>query len=259
VLGLPKDRFSIYEDKNQEAISHFSTEDTPISMGVIFDSSASMSQKLALTREAIVRFLLSSNPQDEFFHVAVNTRPKLRAHFTSSVEEIQNEISKASPKGETSLLDAVYFSLGHMRKAKNERKGLLIVSDGQDNHSRYTTNEVLSLVREAGVQVYAMGIADRVLLKGTPAAKADRMGMQLLASITDVTGGRVFRIRNLTMMGYTGAKLATELRNQYLIAYRPNHLVRDGGWRRIKVRVNPPQSSRGLSVYAKAGYYAPAE
>lgn len=253
VLGLGKENFGVFEGRKQQAISHFSTEDAPISLGVVFDTSSSMTQKFELAREAMVRFLLSSNPQDEFFLVAANKRPELLIDFTSSVEEVQSDLSKATPSGTTALLDAVYLSLSQMKRAGYEKKVLLIVSDGKDNHSRYSTNEVLSLVREAGVQIYAMGILD-----GLPKSKANRMGLQLLATMTDVTGGRTFPIRGSKAIGEAAARLATELRSQYLIAYRPNNLLHDGRWRRIKVRVVPPQNSPRLRVYAKTGYYAPA-
>lgn len=254
VLGLGKESFGVYEGRNQQVISHFSTQDAPISLGVIFDTSSSMTQEFELTREAIGRFLRSSSPQDEFFLLAANKRPGLLVDFTSSVEEVQSEVAKAKPSGTTALLDAVYMSLNQMKKAKYERKVLLIVSDGKDNHSRFTTREVLSLVKEAGVQIYAIGILD-----GIPKSKANRMGLQLLATITDVTGGRTFPIRNPKGIQVAAVKLATELRNQYLIAYRPSDLVHDGRWRKISVRVAPPKNSRRLRVYAKTGYYAPAQ
>lgn len=253
VHGLGKECFGVYEGRDQQLISHFSTQDAPISLGMIFDTSSSMTQEFELSRDAIVRFLRSSNPQDEFFLVAANKRPNLLVDFTRSVEEVQSEISKAKPSGTTALLDAIYMSLNQMKKAKYERKVLLIVSDGKDNHSRYNTNEVLSLVKEAGVQIYAIGILD-----GIPRSKTNRMGMHPLAALTDVTGGRTFPIRNPKGIQDAAVKLAIELRNQYLIAYRPSDLVHDGRWRKIGVRVTPPKNSRRLRVYAKSGYYAHA-
>jgi Ca-activated chloride channel homolog len=131
---------------------------------------------------------------------------------------------------------------------------LLVVSDGGDNHSRYSIKEVWSLLREAGVQIYAMGIFDEA-----PRTKAERMGPDLLASATSITGGRTFPIHNLKKIGDAAAELSVELRNQYLVAYRPNNLAHDGKWHKITVRVTLPQNAPRLRVYAKAGYYAPAQ
>ena len=192
--------------------------------------------------------------QDEFFLVGFNDRPDLLVDSTSSVEEIQGEIAKVKPDGTTALLDALYLALDRMKKARNERKVLLVVSDGGDNHSRYTLKEVWSVVREAGVQIYAMGIFDH-----SPRTKAERKGPDLLTDTTGITGGKTFPIHNLRRIGDAAAELAIELRNQYLIAYRPSNLAHDGKWHKITVRVTPPQNSSRLRVYAKAGYYAPVQ
>ena len=160
---------------------------------------------------------------------------------------------KVKPDGTTALLDALYLGLDRMKKARNERKVLLVVSDGADNHSRYTIKELWSALREAGVQIYAMGIFDEA-----PRTK-ERMGPDLLAVATGITGGRTFPIHNLKRIGDAAAELSIELRNQYLVAYRPNNLSHDGKWHKITVRVTPPRNSSRLRVYAKAGYYAPAQ
>ena len=254
VIGLDKDAFSVYDGRDLQVIRHFSTEDAPISLGVIFDSSSSMYGKIERAREAIIQFLRSSNPQDEFFLIEFGDRPELLVDFTSSVDEIQSEISKVTPDGATALLDAVYFGMARMKKARNERKALLIVSDGAENHSRYGVKEVWSVAKEAGIQIYAMGIFDQA-----PRTRADREGPELLGVLTSITGGRTIPVRNLKKIGDVADKLAVELRNQYLIAYRPSDLAHDGKWHGISVRVTPPLNSSRLRVYAKRGYYAPAE
>ena len=202
----------------------------------------------------MVQFLRGSNPEDEFFVIGFNDRPELLVDFTSSVEEVQGAIMKVQPDGTTALLDALYLGLDRIKKAHNERKILLVVSDGGDNYSRYTIKEVWPLLREAGVQVYAMGIFD-----DAPRTKAERMGPDLLASATSITGGRTFPIHNLKKIGDAAAELSIELRNKYLVAYRPHNLAHDGKWHKITLRVTPPQNSPRLRVYAKAGYYAPAQ
>ncbi len=249
LLGLQKDSFNVFDQGKQEVIRNLSSEDAPISLGIIFDESSSMWGKIDRSREAVVQFLRSANPEDEFILVGFNDRPELLIDFTGSVEEIQEEISKARPDGTTALLDALYLGLDR-KKARNERKVLLIVSDGGDNHSRYTIKEVWSVVEEAGVKIYAMGIFDEA-----PRTKAERAGRNLLGAVTSITGGRTFPIYSLKKIGDAAAELSIELRNQYLVAYRPNNLAHDGKWHKITVRVTPPQKSPRLRVYAKAGYY----
>lgn len=179
VIGLEKDNFSVFDHQERQVIRHLSNEDAPISLGIIFDTSSSMYGKLERSSEAVVQFLRTANPDDEFFLIGFADRPELLVDFTSSVEDIQGGISKLSPDGRTSLLDAVYLGLDTMRRARNERKVLLIVSDGGENHSRYNIKEVWSVVKEAGVQIYAMGIFD-----DAPRTNAERRGPDLLPSCT---------------------------------------------------------------------------
>lgn len=254
LMGLEKSNFKILDENERQTISHFSTEDAPISLGIIFDISSSMYGKIERSREAIVQFLRSSNPADEFFLVGFNDRPELLVDFTSSVDEIQRNISEAKPDGTTALLDAIYLGLDRMKRAHSARRALLIVSDGGDNHSRYTMKDLRSALLEGEVQVYAMGIFDEA-----PRTKAERMGPDLLGAVTGVTGGRTFPIRNLKKIGNAVDELALYLRNQYVIAYRPSNRAHNGRWHKVSVRVKAPQGGSRLHVYAKAGYYAPSK
>lgn len=192
VIGLERGNFNVFDGRKPQVIRHLSNENSPISLGVIFDSSSSMYGKLERSCEAVVQFLRTANLDDEFFLIGFADRPELLVDFTSSVEDIQNGISKVSPNGRTALLDAVYLGLDTMRQARNERKVLLLVSDGGENHSRYNIKEVWSVVKEAGVQIYAMGIFDEA-----PRTNAERWGPDLLSGISNVTGGRVFPIHSL--------------------------------------------------------------
>jgi len=254
VIGLERDNFSVFDGQERQVIRNLSNEDAPISLGIIFDTSSSMYGKVERSSQAVVQFLRTANPSDEFFLIGFADRPELLVDFTSSAEDIQDGISRVTPEGRTALLDAVYLGLDTMRRARNERKVLLIVSDGGENHSRYNIREVWPVVKEARVQIYAMDILDE-----TPRTNAERWGPDLLRAISNVTGGRVFPIHSLKKIGAATSELAIELRNQYVIAYRPSDLVHDGKWHRISVRVTPPQNIPELRVYAKRGYYAPAE
>lgn len=192
VTGLQKSNFNIYDQRNPEVIRNFSTEDAPISLGIIFDASSSMHEKIDRSREAVIQLLRRSNPQDEFFLIGFNDSPRLLVDFTNSIEEVQEAIAKTQADGRTALLDALYLGLEQLKKARYERKALIIVSDGGDNHSRYTTREVWSVLTEADVQIYAMGLFDEA-----PRTKAERRGADLLASTTSVTGGLMIPIHNL--------------------------------------------------------------
>ncbi len=254
VTGLEKENFALTDNGKPQEIRHFSSEDAPISLGVIFDISGSMSDKIDKSRQAVVEFFRTANPQDEFFLITFSEKPEVLVDYTSSVEDIQDKLVYAVPKGRTALLDAIYLGMSRMRKAHYERKALLIISDGGDNHSRYTEGEIKSMVREADVQIYAIGLFDTYFK--TP---EEREGPALLTDVTEVTGGRTFTINSPNELADVATKIGIELRNQYVLGYRPNGPVQDGKWRKIKVRLNPPKGLPPLHVYAKTGYYAPSE
>ena len=180
VTGLEKENFQLFEGSSAQEIRSFSSEDAPVSLGVIFDSSGSMSSKMDRAKEAVIEFFKTANPQDEFFMITFNDEPDEVTDFTSSVDDIQNRLVFAVPRRRTALLDAIYMGISKMRQAKYPKKALLIISDGGDNHSRYTENEIKSLVKEADVMIYAIGIYDRY-----SSAIAERLGPQLLSDITE--------------------------------------------------------------------------
>jgi Ca-activated chloride channel family protein len=254
VTGLEKENFQLTDNGKQQEIRHFSSEDAPVSLGVIFDVSGSMSDKIDKSRDAVVEFFRTANPEDEFFLITFSDKPELLADFTQSVEDIQGKLVYAVPKGRTALLDAIYLGMNRMQKAKHQKKALLIISDGGDNHSRYTENEIRSMVKEADVQIYGIGLFDRDFKTAE-----EREGPALLSEITEVTGGRTFTIDNPNELADVATKIGIELRNQYVLGYRPTNPARDGKWRKIKVKLIPPKGLPPLHVYAKTGYYAPTE
>jgi Ca-activated chloride channel homolog len=254
VTGLDKENFAIMEGNERQQVRHFSSEDAPISLGVIFDMSGSMSDKIEKARAAVIEFFKTANPMDEFFMITFNDRPQLRADFTKSVEDVQGKLVYTVPQGTTALLDAIYMGISKMKDAHNAKKALLIISDGGDNHSRYTENEIKSMVKEADVQIYAIGI-----FSPNPAQPEEIAGPALLGEITNVTGGRLFTISNPNELADVATKIGIELRNQYVLGYRPSNKARDGRWRKIKVKLIPPKGLPHLNVYAKTGYYAPSQ
>src|SRR5205085_5217510 len=236
VTGLDRSNFQVFEADHVEQIQSFSNEDAPISLGVIFDESGSMSDKIQKARDAVVEFFKTANPQDEFFMITFADNPQLLSGFTTSVEEIQNQLIYTIPKGRTALLDAIYLGMDKMRDAKNQKKALLIISDGGDNRSRYTSAEIKSRVREADVEIYAIGIYD-----GMGRTPEEANGPAMLTDIAEVTGGRAFSIDNANELADVASKIGVELRNQYVLGYRPSNKTRDGKWRKIKVKLLPPK------------------
>jgi Ca-activated chloride channel homolog len=254
VTGLEKDDFQVYENNGEQKIASFACEDAPVSIGIIFDLSGSMSSKLIRAKDAILQFIKTANPQDEFFVIGFNDRPELIEDFTSSVEDIQARLATVHAGHRTALLDAIYYGVAKMKDARHERKALLVVSDGGDNRSRYTEGEVRAQVRESDVEIYSIGIFDPYA--PTP---EERTGPQLLEDLSDSTGGRLFRVDDVDEMSDIAEKISTELRNQYVIGYKPKDMNRDGKWRKVKVKVNPPPGLPPLTVYARTGYYAPLQ
>jgi len=254
VTGLEKDNFFVYEDNHLQTITSFSTEDAPVSIGIIFDMSGSMADKIIRARDSILEFMKTSNPQDEYFVIGFNDRPELIEDFTSSTDKIEARLANVKAGHRTALLDAIYYGLDLMKQAKYPRKALLVVSDGGDNRSRYTEGEVRSEVREAGVQIYSIGIFDP-----EAATTEERLGPLLLNDISDETGGRLFKVDDLSEMGDVAAKISAELRNEYVLGYAPTDAKHDGKWRKVKVKLVPPPGLPALTVHARNGYYAPLQ
>jgi Ca-activated chloride channel family protein len=257
VTGLDKENFKLSEDKIEQEITQFSSEDAPLSVGVVFDTSGSMGAKLSKSRQAVAQFMRTANPQDEFFLIQFNDRPELMVPFTAETEEIQNRLTFIQSKGRTALLDGVYMAMNQMKKAHNPRKAILIISDGGDNSSRYTEGEVKNAVREADVQIYAIGIFEPMASRGrTP---EELSGPALLGEITEQTGGRHFAVDNLAELPDVAAKIGIELRNEYVLGYSPKNAARDGKYRHVQVKLVKTTGLPQLKAIFRTGYYAPTQ
>jgi Ca-activated chloride channel homolog len=208
VTGLEKEKFRVFEDGRERGVTTFSGEDLPISIGIIFDTSGSMSDKIDRARQAALQFLKTANPRDEFFMVSFNDRAELTGGFTSSVDELQNRMKFTAAKGQTALLDAIYLGLSQMRRANNAKRALLVISDGGDNHSRYNEKDIHNFLQEADCQLYVMGVFD---INDMQRTDEERYGPTLLSELAEMTGGRLFTVDDLPDIA---AKMGTELRNQ---------------------------------------------
>jgi len=257
VTGLDQDVFEIFEDKVKQKIVSFGSEDAPLAMGIVFDTSGSMGPKLEKSRQAVSELLKTANPEDEGFLVVFNDRPELVTPLTHNVEEIQNRLTFTQSKGRTALLDGVLLALRTMKKAKNPRKALVVISDGGDNSSRYTESELKAFVKEADVQIYAIGIYEPMSSRGR--SPEELAGPGLLTDISEPTGGRHFVVENLNELPDVAAKIGIELRNQYVLGYSPSNGARDGKYRKVKVGLIQPRGLPQLHAFWRTGYYAPTQ
>src|SRR5947209_17177163 len=254
VTGLNRDNFEVFEGAKPQRIQHFSSEDVPVSVGIILDVSGSMADKLERVREAVNQLCEVSNPQDEYFMMTFADEPRLTVDFTTNPEDLKKELVFTQPKGRTSLLDAIHLALRKLKNAKYGRRALLVISDGGDNHSRYGEREIKGLAKESDVMIYSIGVFDRYV--PTP---EELRGPALLGDIADPTGGRAFTVDNPNIMPSIARHIGMELRTQYVLAYRPQETPHKGKWRKIRVRLRLPRKFAFLQAHAKTGYYASAD
>lgn len=253
ITGLAPGAFRVFDDKTEQRVVQFAREDAPLSVGIVFDLSGSMKDKLAKSREALVEFLRGANPEDEFCLVEFSNRARLTVPFTSDGGEVVDRLRHAEPHGRTALLDAVYVAMGAMKHARYARRALLILSDGGDNDSRYTQAEMLRRVREADLWIYAMGIYDRSTAMLPEEARPAR---ELLEALAEESGGRHYAVESVGELPAVAAQIGLELRNQYVLGYRPGDDRRDGKYHRVQVKV---VAGRRLTVSWRPGYYGTME
>ena len=255
VTGLEQQDFQVFEDKIAQTVAYFSAEEAPVSVALVLDFSGSMASAFGKLQQAVAEFLKSANPLDEFCLIEFRDRPEMSMGFTSAPGAIQNRVALTKPEGNTALLDAVYLGLRHMRKARNARKILLIVSDGGDNHSRFRAREVENLARESDVEIYAIGMGSSSVR--TVGDLWD--GPALLNELADEAGGRCYDIDDPRGLPAVADKIGRELRHQYVLGYVPQNRQRDGRYRRIQVKIARAPGQPRLTAYWKRGYYAPAD
>ena len=248
VTGLEKEHFKIYEDNVEQTIAYFNQEAAPISVGIIFDVSGSMkdNNNIRKAKSAITRFLQSGNPEDDYFLITFNQKTTLAHAFTDESSSVQNEVAFQKPGGRTALYDAVYMGLDQIARGRNDKKALILITDGEDNSSRYSPSEVRDFVKETDVQIYAIGEEGNL-----------GYGRSQIRNIVSLTGGRAFFPNSFNELDYYIDLIHAELRNQYVLGYEPTNKAHDGKWRRIRVKLDAPQGLPKLSVHAKEGYYAP--
>jgi len=250
ITGLGKDHFEIYDDKVKQQIAHFTDEDAPVSLGIVYDVSGSMRERINRSIRALRRFIETSNNDDDFFLIAFNDRAKLIQDFTASGDSVLGDLMFANPHGSTALYDAAYIAVEKVQQGRHSKRALLIISDGQDNNSRYTYKELRNIVKEADVQIYAIGITD-------PANDSlAGFGRSVLEEITRMTGGRAFfpNDYNEPELVEICTRIALELRHQYSIGFYPTDIASEAKWHKVQVKINPPRGLGRLSLLYREGY-----
>lgn len=253
VSGLGKNAFSIFDGKLPQEISHFSDEDAPVSVGILFDVSGSMSgDKVRRARDALSHFVQTSHDRDEYFLIGFNSRAQLLMDRTRDAQAVLDKLTFVQTKNNTALYDACYLGVERVQRGAHPKRALLLISDGQDNNSRYTFNELRRVLKESDVVLYAIGI-----LGGSDAGSALGMeGQGIMDELAGVSGGKAFYPNSAAEMDDIFEQIALELRHQYSIGYRPANFVSDGKWHKIKVTISPPRGLPRLFPRYKEGYYA---
>lgn len=250
VNGLSRQHFTITEDGIPQQIRSFAEEDVPVSIGIVFDLSGSMKSNLDAAKMSLRALLKDANPLDEAFLSTVSTRPGTTSAFTQDLDGIVNRIAFADADGDTALIDTILGALNTMRKAHNARRALLVLSDGMDNHSRATSQELLARVAETDTQIYTISLNCAPAARKPVELQEETRGLLLLDALAAKTGGFSVVVRNAAETESAASRVRRALRNQYNIGYCPLGPAPSGKWRRIRVTVAGP----GLKAYARPGY-----
>jgi Ca-activated chloride channel homolog len=239
VSGLAAENFQVFEDKVEQKVRYFSSDVAPVSLGIIFDISHSMQKKLDFARDAATKFLESGTPDDEYFLVEFANRANVAQGFTTDISRLRDRLAFRPAEGATALYDGIYLGLAELKRGQNPKKALLLITDGEDNHSRYSRGDIRDFVREADAQIYVIDL-----------------GRALLGDLAEMTGGHSYHT-SVEDLEDTCAKIAFELKSQYIIGYESTNTSKDGKFRKVRVRVNPPAGMARLGVRTRDGYYGP--
>lgn len=238
VTGLTKDDFEVYDDNIKQEIALFATQDSPLTLGIVYDVSGSMNPLSTQSFHALKGLFDYSHPDDEYFVVSFSSQAKLIQDFTSVPENILNKAIFIKPKGSTALFDAIYLALEKVKDGRHEKKALLIISDGEENSSRYSFGELRKALRETDAQIYAIGL-------GQGGA---------LPRLTETSGGLTFFPMEYGEVGDIYTRIALMLRNQYVIGFYPTDESETSRWHKLRIRVKVPKPLGKMTVFYRDGY-----
>lgn len=253
VSGLQQNAFKVFDNKEEQEITYFSDDDAPVSVGIIFDLSGSMSgDKVSRARQALSRFIETSHNSDEYFLIGFNSRAQLLLERTRDGDAVLDKLTFVQTKGQTALYDACYLGVEKVQRGAHPKRAIILISDGQDNNSRYNFSEVSKLLKESDVVLYGIGILGGM----DPGSPLGMDGQAKLDELASVSGGKAFFPNSAAEMDEIFERIALELRHQYSIGYKPKNFANDGKWRKLKVKVTPPRGLPRLFVRSREGYYA---
>jgi Ca-activated chloride channel family protein len=253
VAGLDKSAFAVTDDKMKQQITFFTAADAPTSVGIIFDLSGSMSTEgINHAREALSKFFETSDKRDDFFLIGFSSSPQVMVDKTRDPDLIERSLADVKPEGDTAIFDALRLGVERIAKGTHEKRALLLISDGDENHSRYTFNEVRQTLEESDATLYSIWVWNGIRL----ASKAGARIQNTLNGLSEVTGGKAYYPSSSAKMEEAFNQIALELRHQYSIGYRPTNFTNDGRWHRLEVKVSPSTADSRLSVRTRKGYYA---
>jgi Ca-activated chloride channel family protein len=248
MMDLPKSAFQIYENGVRQEIKSFRREDVPVSLGLIIDSSASMTNKRDRVAAAALALVQSSNPDDEVFIVNFAGTPSLDVDFTSDAKQLKKGLARVDSRGETAMRDAIRTAIEHLKgRNKKDKKVLVVVTDGNDNSSLASLEAVMRAAQQSEVLIYSVGL----LAEETP-READK-AKRALDALAHATGGQAYYPKDVSEIDRIAPQIAHEIRNQYIVTYSPNNQELDGSFRQIRVLVDSPSVN---TVRTRTGYYA---
>ena len=262
VNNLTENDFRVFENAVPQKIAVFSHADIPVTMGIVIDDSGSMKEKRPAVNAAALAFVKTSNPQDQVFVVNFNDVAYIDTpgDFASNMEDLQSALQKIDSRGGTALYDAVYTSLDHLRLGNRDRKVLLVITDGVDNESRYTLDELLKYAQKSNASIYTIGLLGGEENTGglfKISGRGDRKAAKALEEMSKATGGQVYFPKSLGQVEETCGEIAHDIRNQYTLAYYPTNKAADGTYRTVRVEAFEHDTHKKLTVRTRPGYYAP--
>ena len=260
IAGLGRDAFTVLEDGKPQQIAFFTTEERPISVAIVLDTSGSMVDKIDDVRDAVLHFIGSLKPEDEVFLLRFSTDVEVLSEPGDSRDRLRRAIDRLRPSGGTALFDAVVEGIDELQRARHDKKALLLVTDGNDNSSRIRQRDALDHVVKSEVLLYGLGIGhgEGGSFGHDLLGQSDRVDIGILERLADPTGGRSYLLEDAHRKGVdridqTVRQIGDELRQQYSLGYYPTNAAKDGTFSRIQVKM----SNSSYRVHARSGYFAP--